>query len=372
MSNRRIQPTRPQVGAQVFEDGEHMFNGILLGTMGNGIEGVETYATQLGANRWQTNVASSMRNVWGPLSDPNLFVYPANRWRTYLHDYIGPKGVDKLRMAMRMGIAGHGDATFMTHVKVHHQGMRAHNEKGNCFLGISFRSKPDPAVTMLSRTVTLTPMGLLDIAFGQLLAREWWKIVKTSIPPTFNWYTGSVCVTPFHSTIILGKLGLFYTELDESEVTLRDVKKTEKLGGPWPGKHRVIYPEDFDTYPKMLQDSIKLSDKFIQADDYDRSVPERTVYAQYVRMQRKLRLWLWGEERIKPWVPVLPSEWFEDLYGMTKDHAKRYEKYPLPEFGKMSKTDFPKGKEIKIPRGTNAHEYYSRYTTEEISWEELV
>ena len=373
MSQRRIQSPRPQIGAQIYESGEEMFERILIDTMADGIPGVETYASQLGANRWQTHVATSIRDVHGPLSNPNLFVYPNNRWRTYLWDYIGPEGVDKLRKAMRMGIAGHGDASFMTHTKVHHQGMKAHNEKGNCFVAVSFRSKPDPAVTMLSRTVTLTPMGLLDIAFGQLLARQWWKILNSSTMPTFNWYTGSVCVTPFHSTIILGKMGLFTCGFDPDSITLKTIKKNEEEG-PWPGSHYVEWPDytDESQGSKFLRDSIKLSDKFIQTDDYDRSVPERKVYAQYVRMQRKLRNWLWDNERIQPWVPVLPDEWFADLYGMSKAHAKQYKKYPLPKFGEMKKKDFPRGKVIDIPEGVDAVEYYSRYTTEDPTWEDLV
>ena len=94
----------------------------------------------------------------------------------------------------------------------------------------------------------------------------------------------------------------------------------------------------------MFQTVVKMADKFVKVDDYEPG----DVYAQYIRMQRKLRNWLYNCEAIKPWYPVLPDEWFEDMYFMTKAYAKDYKNQHMPLLN-LKKEDLPRGVEFNVP-----------------------
>ncbi|MBW2559270.1 MAG: hypothetical protein JRE40_00295 [Deltaproteobacteria bacterium] len=341
---KRLRQPQVELSSGIYRSGSEMYTRMLSEVMQEGIDGKG--AVQYGANRWQFNFTGMVDDISGPLPNVNDFTYPKNRWRKYLQDYVGPEGINGLRNAMRMGLAGQGDAFWPTTVRVHHQGMRAHNEKGNCFVGVSFRSNPRPSITMISRTVTLTPMGLLDVSFGVLLARIYAKVIGGSTPPVFSWQVPSICVTPSHSTILVLKKGwaddMIKHDLvngnGEEVFTKRTEKDFIKYGNHWPGKHYLEFPDDFDNYPQMVKSTFKMTSQFMEEDDREFG----QGYAQYKRMQRKLRLFLHDQERIQPWKPILPEEWFSDMFHLGKKWAKNHTDEPTPQLS-LTMDDFPRG-----------------------------
>ena len=80
-----------------------------------------------------------------------------------------------------------------------------------------------------------------------------------------------------------------YQHIDEG-TTYKNERRRKKKNGEedwhWPGRWEVVYPDNFDEAPGMYRNVVKMADKFVQAGDYEPG----EVYAQYIRMQRKLRL----------------------------------------------------------------------------------
>lgn len=338
---RRRQSPQAKASSLIFENGKEahdkLFDLIIKDSNLNGQQPL-----QAGANRWLLNSVITVKDIWGPLPDVNLHAYPANRWRRYLNDYVGPDGVDRLRFRMRMGFKT-GDSFWYSHQKEHPKSMWPHNEKGNCFLGLTFRTKPQPGVAMLSRTVQYAPMGALDLSFGILLAREFSKITNKSTPPTFTWMVPSIWIAPFYAVIMTAKLGYARGMIrrDDTQYTVRKKEARERYGN-WPARHYLDLPPDAEeTIDRFELDILKTIKEFIEADDYDTKRGIGARYQQYERFQKKLRQWLYQEEQT-PWKPHLPTEWFSDMYAMKEKDAKNAN-FLKEEFPRMEKTDFPRG-----------------------------
>lgn len=70
----------------------------------------------------------------------------------------------------------------------------ATHKHGNCVVHISFRRKPEPTLTMLSRASTLVPTSVLELSLAALSAKTIYK--TTGVYPSLNWFVTQLQFSP--------------------------------------------------------------------------------------------------------------------------------------------------------------------------------
>lgn len=93
-----------------------------------------------------------------------------SRWTTLVRQYIDPEAYDDWLASIRvMGIKR--GLAFMRTNSVQSKGS-GRRRWGACILGFGYKSRPEPTLTMHSRTTFLGYIGALDLALAHVIARD--------------------------------------------------------------------------------------------------------------------------------------------------------------------------------------------------------
>jgi hypothetical protein len=161
--------------------------------------------------------------------DLNTVGFTAKTFSKFLHKYFEPR-------AIREWVAGarsqtQGVDNFLSTVNPGHKW-------GACFLGISYRSRPQPRITLYSRSAIMPTAGTLELALCSLLARE------LGSSPSFLWLAGSIWWSSLKLLPYLSYYDLLERMMQQNTVLGRSVK-SDYLGissgaQTWGGRRRAL------------------------------------------------------------------------------------------------------------------------------------
>lgn len=129
------------------------------------------------------NVIAEAKSMEWDFDLKNMWLTPS-RWSMMVKQYLDPEELEAWigQCTKKIGVKGRGIAVLRTKVvKPRGGAATGHTNKetrrwGSCMLAISYKAKPQPQITLHSRTSYLGYIGALDLSVawmcGQYLARE--------------------------------------------------------------------------------------------------------------------------------------------------------------------------------------------------------
>lgn len=226
----------------------------------------------------------------------------SQRWSMMVRQYLDPVEVQTWRSKIynNMGLDGRGIAMMRTKTVAARGGKAVGNQQtrrwGSCMLAVSFKARPQPQITLYSRTSYIGYLSGLDLSVAWVLARYLARDLGCKVEDfKFLWYNEAV---QFHGFKSLAYLLHHPTEADLYRGMLIDADEPENDLSPALMLCR-----------KWLQRTLK--------EDYEKKTYGDTVYNTYRRIRRRFHTEVLGYEHAKQ---------FEGYY-LSKRANKKEEKF---------------------------------------------
>lgn len=246
-----------------------------------------------------------------------------SRWSMMVKQYLDPAELQAWldQCTGKIGLRGRGIAVMRTRVVLPRGGPAQGNKEtrrwGSCMLGISYKAKPRPQITLYSRTSYLGYLGALDLTVAWMCARYLAKAMGVPVETfSFVWMNEAL---QYHNFKSLAYLLNHPDEEMREQYRLMLMEKDKKL------KH---YPEAQKRLKKApaLALSRKWLQKVIASDKAGETLGDMT-YNTYRRIRRRFHTEVMGYEyaqRFEGW-----SRWKTgEKKGKKKEFFKAY--LPLP------------------------------------------
>lgn len=241
-----------------------------------------------------------------------------SRWSMMVRQYLDQADVATWmnQCVNRIGRRDRGQAVLRTRVVKPRGGAATGHTNmetrrwGSCMLSVSYRAKPQPTITLHSRTSYLGYLSALDFTIAEVLARYLAKQLKFSLEDfRFVWMAESVQWHAFKSL----PFALTNTD-DEVRKLYRRVllKKLDTLE-PW--------EQELAKSPAMLISKRWLN--MVRREDMEGLTLGETTYNTYRRVRRRWHTEVLGYEKAKTF-----EGWSFDREGNQKEFFKAYN--PLP------------------------------------------